>query len=386
MSISLENKNILHVINIYFSLAYLCDQFKYFSQKGYKQHLICSPSPQLFKYAIKQGILYEEIKISRNVDIPNDLKSLIKIMHYIRKQHISIVVGHTPKGALLAMLAAFILRVPKRIYFRHGLVYDTMHGFRRSLMKNLDRLTALCATQVVCVSPSLAQQSILDRLNPFNKQLVLGKGTCSGIDAIDKFNPELVQRQNVLALKDALGINNNSFVVGYCGRLVRDKGIIDLLEGFQILKTILPNKQLKLLLVGGFEDRDSLPLSIIDDIRNNKDIIYTGFVYESIEIYYSLMDVFILPSYREGFGIVTLEAAAMELPVLVTKITGCIDAIEEGITGYFVSNTPEGISTGLLQMINNPDLKKLGLNGRKRVLQYFESSILLPLIESKLYN
>jgi glycosyltransferase involved in cell wall biosynthesis len=381
-----ENKNILHIFSIFFSLTYLGEQFKYFSKKGYNQHVICSASAQLFEYSKSQKVKYKEVDIERKIVPITDLIANYKICRYIRKNKIRIVVGHSPKGALLAMISAFVMRVPKRIYFRHGLVYETMHGFPRILMINIDRITAYCATQVVCVSPSLAEQSILDHLNPEKKQLVLGNGTCSGIDATWKFNPKLIDQIKANRLRESFNIDKSAFVIGYCGRLVRDKGIIDLVKGFKTLKSKLPNKNIKLLLIGDFEERDSLLPDLIEEIKLSSDIIYTGVVYKAIEYYYSLMNVFILPSYREGFPTVTLEAASMELPVLTTKVTGCIDSIKEGKTGFYIQNDPESIASKLYDLFNDTNLKQYGINGRKMVLESFENTIIWPIIESRLYN
>lgn len=390
---STENKTnksgeekILHVINIFFSLSYLGNQYKYFSQKGYKQHLICSPSPELSGYATNQCIEYKEIKIVRKIAPLTDFLALIKISKYILKNKINLVIGHTPKGALLAMISSFLTRVPKRIYFRHGLWYETLHGLPRILVKNIDRFTALLATQVVCVSPSLAKRSLEDSLNSADKQIVLGSGTCGGIDARGKFNPEMINKQEASFLRTSLNIDVDAFVIGYCGRLVKNKGVADLVRGFAIVKTKLPEKKLKLLFIGDFEGRDSLPSEIIGEIKSNPDIIYTGFIFDSIENYYYLVNVFVLPSYREGFGMVTLEAASMKLPVLTTRVTGCIDAIQEGITGFYVSNNPDDIALKLVNLISNPKIKQYGTNGRERVLKHFDNSVIWPIIEKELYN
>ena len=285
------------------------NQFKYLSQKGYKQHLICSPSPNFAEYAKEQGIEYGQIKIERKVSPFKDFIAILHISSYILKNKINFVVGHTPKGALLAMTSAFIMRVPKRIYFRHGLVYETMHGLPKVIMLNSDRITALLATQIVCVSPSIAKRSLEDKLNAARKQIALGSGTCGGVDAIGKFNPTLIDKHKTLSLRKSLNIDCNTFIIGYCGRLTRDKGITDLVQGFNILKSNLPEKDLILLLIGDFEERNSLPSDTINEIENNQHIIYTGFIYNSIENYYSLMNVFVLPSYREGFPIVALEGS-----------------------------------------------------------------------------
>lgn len=379
-------KNILHVVNIFFVLPYFIgDQFLYFKKKEYALNVICSPSQYLSDYAKKMKFNYLEVEIVRSINLIKDIHAIIKICLYIKKNKIDIVVGHTPKGALLAMLASWIMRVPHRIYFRHGLVYETMKGFKRKIMINIDRLTAWCATKVVCVSASLSIESIRDNLNPQNKQLILGKGTCGGIDALRKFNPDEINIIKRNQIRNYLNIDEDSYVIGFCGRLVKDKGIIELVEAFDHIKS-LSKQKLVLLLVGDFENRDSLPQHIIEKLKNDKDIIVTGFIFEDIQYYYSLMDTYILPSYREGFPTSVLEASAMKIPVLTTKVTGCIDSIIEGYTGLYVSHTKESISDKINFLMNNKDSIKYGLNGRKFVLDHFDNQILWPIIDQQLYQ
>lgn len=379
--------NILHIVHKFFVIPFFIgEQFKYFEEKGYRLFVVCSPSPELASYSLLNHFSYSEIEITRSITLIKDFKALIKICKYIRDNKIDIVVGHTPKGALLAMIASWIMRVNKRIYFRHGLVYETMSGFNRKLMINLDQLTALCATQVICVSPSVYKRSIEDNLNKEKKQLILNKGTCTGINAINKFNPEQISREKLKNLKISLNLTDASFVIGYCGRLVRDKGITDLVDAFNILTEKLKNRKLILLLAGGFEERDSLPEETIKSIKRNPNIIYTGWMFEELEYYYALMDVFVLPSFREGFPTSVLEASSMNLPVITTKVTGCIDAIVEDITGKFVSNDAASIAEAIEFYIKNPQVAKThGENGRKFVVNNFEQQLIWEEIE-KLYN
>jgi glycosyltransferase involved in cell wall biosynthesis len=177
----------------------------------------------------------------------------------------------------------------------------------------------------------------------------------------------------------------NSFVIGYTGRLVKDKGIIELIQAFKILREDYPF--LKLLLVGMFEERDVLPTEMVDFIKNNSDIIHVGYVsYESIEYYYALMDVFVLLSYREGFPTSALEASAMNLPVITTKATGCIDSIVEKETGLFVNHTIEEIVSALKYFIENESQKRVfGSAGREFVKNNFASEIIWKEIE-KIYQ
>lgn len=380
-------KHILHVVNIYFALPYFIgEQFLHFKDKGYRLHVICSPSPYLDSYAKKMQFDYAEIDIIRAIKPIKDLKVLFFICRYIKKNKIYIVVGHTPKGAFLSMLSAWLMRVPKRIYFRHGLVYETSKGFMKTLLIYIDRLTALCATKVVCVSPSLYRRSLEDDLNKESKQMILGRGTCGGIDTKRKFNPEEINLAEIINLRKCLGISEGSTVIGYCGRLVRDKGIIDLINAFEIVRHKFNERKIKLLLVGMFEERDALPDEIKSKIIADNDIICTGFINESIKNYYALMDIYILPSYREGFGMSVLEASSMQIPVLTTKVTGCIDSIIEDSTGKYVENNSVSIADGIsFYLINSQTAIYHGKNGREFVVRYFDQEILWPEIE-KLYK
>lgn len=132
--------NILHVVNIYFVIPFfLGNQLTYFREKGYDMHIVCSPSEELKDYAKQQGFKYKEIPILRKISLVQDLKSVWQIFRYIRKNKIEIVTGHTPKGGLLAMIAAFLAGTKIRIYFRHGLVYETSKGLKRYLLVTMDR-------------------------------------------------------------------------------------------------------------------------------------------------------------------------------------------------------------------------------------------------------
>lgn len=372
-------KSILHVVNIYFTIPYFIgDQFKYFSSKGYKMYVACSHSEYLADYAKKQGFKYIETPIDRRVTLSHDVKSIRNICRFIRQNRINIVVGHTPKGALLAMISAWLMRVPNRIYFRHGLVYETSNGLKRKILIYLDRLTSLLATKIVCVGDYVLQKSIEDRLAPKRKQIILGAGSCGGIDTQIKFNPDNISASDIAIIKSKYGIGDNDFVIGYTGRLVRDKGIIELVEAFKKLKEEFHN--VKLLLVGMFEERDSLPVDLQQYILGCKDIVYTGFINERIEEYYLLMSVYVLASYREGFGMGALEAQAMGVPVLTTNDTGCKDTIKLGETGLYIKRDADDIRNKIVTVLNGYKFNDC----RKWVVQNFDCRVLWPEIE-KMY-
>lgn len=368
---------LLHVVNIYFVIPYfLGNQLKYFRDKGYEEHIICSPSNEIARYAAEMGFKYEQFPIERKISLFSDLKAVWKTICYIRRNKIDVVTGHTPKGGLIAMVAAWITHRKVRIYFRHGLVYETSKGLKRSLLINIDRLASALATKVVCVSPSVMRKSIEDKLASPQKQIILGNGTCNGIN-IDRFKPLKPSDE----LRQKLGIDSEDFVIGYVGRLVRDKGIIELIEAFDLLCKKYIN--VKILLVGMLEIRDALPEDVIKTIYHNPNIINTGYIdNRTIEQYYALMNVYVLPSYREGFPVSVLEASAMELPVITTRVTGCCDSILEGKTGLFINNNSNDLLKALDKLYKNRQLCKfLGENGRKMVIEKFDEKVIWPYIE-----
>lgn len=378
-------RNILHVVNISFVIPYfLGEQLLFFRQKGYKEYIVCTSSSELEGLSQKYKFEYKVVDILRKISIRKDLCAVFEVIMYIKKMNIDIVTGHTPKGALIAMLAAFFMKVPVRIYFRHGLVYETSSGIRRRLLIVMDRLAARFATKVVCVSPSICQKSLEDKLNSSFKQILLSKGTCNGID-VERFCKLSINESNLLNLRSELGIKVSDFVIGFSGRLVKDKGIIELVLAFQQLQK--KYSDIILLLVGMFEERDTLPDEIVEVIKENTNIINTGYVENAtIEFYYALMDIFVLPSYREGFPTSVLEASAMELPVITTRVTGCVDSIIEGETGMFVEHDSCVLATMIEMLYCDEELRyNYGKMGRKFVVNNFEQHVVWKEIE-KLYQ
>ena len=374
--------NILHVVNIYFVLPFFIgDQFKYFKERGYHMNVVCSPSDYLPNYAKEQGFQFIESPVNRSISIKKDILTIRNICKFIKRKNIDIIIGHTPKGGLLAMISGWICRVPKRIYFRHGLVYETSHGVKRFILMSVDRLASFCSTQVVCVSPSVLRRSIEDKLAPAKKQIILSKGTCNGVDTQHHFNSEMIDKTCLLKLKDKYGIKNSDFVIGYSGRLVRDKGIIELVRAFDCLENA---ENCKLLLVGMFEERDALPTDIQDRILNDPRIIYTGFINGGMEYYYSMMDVYVLASYREGFPTGVLEAQSMAKPVITTRVTGCCDSIVDNITGLFADNDASDIAKKIDMIRLNHAID--GNAGRRWVVENFDSPLIWKEIEEKLYK
>jgi glycosyltransferase involved in cell wall biosynthesis len=381
---SLNNNKILHIITVSFVINHFFGkQFLYLKQiTGNEYHLGCSPSEDFLELSNNLGYTPFEVEITREISPLKDLKAVIKIYNYIRKHKIAKVVGHTPKGGMVAMMASFLAGVSDRIYFRHGLVYETSTGYKKLLLKSIEKLTGALATKVVCVSNSVKKISETDSLNSSDKNTVIGLGTCNGIDTEERFNPSKKSEKLIAQLKDKYRILSEDKVVGYVGRLVKDKGIDDLIKAWRLIKEKFP--QAKLLLVGPIEERDSISEYSKMQILSDPSIVFTDFVSDSSH-YFSLMDVFVLPTYREGFPTVSLEASSMNLPVVITKATGCTESILENKTGLFITNEPEDIAEKILfYLVNDEKAHEDGRQGRLFVQENFEQTKIWDIIAEKL--
>jgi len=380
----MPDKKILHVVNISFVLPYyIGGQFDYFSDKGFKIYVACSDSKHLSDYSIQKKFVPFAIDIFRSVNPVADIKSIIKLRSKIKFENIDIVIGHTPKGAMIAMIASYLAGTKKRIYFRHGLMYETSTGLKRYFLKQIESLTGHLASKVVCVSDSVLQKSNVEHLNNPEKNILLNKGTCNGIDT-DKFSRKKLDLNIVNSLRVEYGIQSDTQVIGYVGRLVNDKGINELIEAWKIL--IRKYSNLKLLLVGPFEERDSIGEEVKEYISTENSIIHTGLI-SDVQPFYGIMDVFILPSYREGFPTVVLEASSMELPVITTTSTGCIDSIIENETGLLSAIDAHELSSHIEKYILDRELAvQHGKNGRVFVLDNFRQEIIWNEIEMELLN
>lgn len=380
----MKTKKVLHIVTISFVIKHFFgEQFNYLHNKnGNKYYLACSPSRELLEWQQELNYKPVPVEITREISPIKDIKAILFLIKFIRKEKIDVVVAHTPKGGLLGMIAAFLVGVRSRIYFRHGIAYETSKGVRKIILKNIERLSGFLAHKVVNVSNDVREYSINDKLNDRNKNIILGKGTCNGVDALRRFNPKSYADVEINELRQQYGIKETDFVVGYVGRLVHDKGIDDLVDAWREFSK--KNQDIKLLLIGPFEEKDSVREDVKEVILNDDTIIFTGYVRDSAK-FFKLMSVFVLPTYREGFPTVSLEASSMNLPVIITKATGCQEAIIEGNTGIFIENTSVSIEKAIQYYKDNPNkCVEHGKLGRQFILENFEQSIIWEMINKEL--
>lgn len=370
----------LHVFTIFGTpKAFFDGQFKYLSEQGYDIILISSDSDGADDFAKRNCIRFIPVPIPRAMAVGSIIRAILSIIRIINVEKPDAVFGHTPVGALCALIASKICFVKKRVYYRHGLIYTTMKGVKRFIFKLEEIFVSSLSTSVVNVSNSLAEVAIKDGLNSSKKNHIIGHGTCGGIDATVIFNPETIENSKLNPLKEDLKLLEADIVFGFSGRLCVDKGIPELVEGFIQFQNTRPELNSKLLLVGTMDARDYLPLETQNFINNNADIIVTGWVQKSeMPLFYSLMDVFVFPSRREGFGMCVIEASAMNKPILVSRSHGCVDSIVEHETGDYIEITASDICLGMVSMLDDKRRHYYGCNGRKMVLEWYDFNVMWP--------
>jgi glycosyltransferase involved in cell wall biosynthesis len=292
--------------------------------KDYEVFVSCAREDGALSGELPPGVVFRPIDIRRNISPLADLRALIDLIRLMRLEKFSLVHSVTPKAGLLSMLAAFICAIPVRLHMFTGQVWATRSGASRWVLKKLDCLIAFCATHVLADSPSQRDFLLNEKVLKNEKITVLGKGSISGVD-VQRFHPNPGVRQTV---RDRLGYTNDDVLALFVGRLNRDKGVLDLVRAFLQVSDEVAN--LALLLVG--PDEDGLREEIEKVAAGNLRLHLLG-ITSRPEEYMAAADVFCLPSYREGFGSVVIEAAACGLPAMASAIYGLTDAVEDGKSG-----------------------------------------------------
>jgi glycosyltransferase involved in cell wall biosynthesis len=362
---------VLNAVTDSMSTVLMRGQLAYLKINGFDPALLSSPGKELKQIGAQEGIPVFSVSMRREIAPLCDLRSFMEIWLLLRKVKPAICNSGTPKAGLLVGLAAWLNRVPYRVYTLRGLRLETAKGLKKMILTIAEKVACFSAHKVVCVSASLRERAIALRLVAPSKTILLGVGSSNGVDA-SRFEPTPERLALAAALRQRLDILPDQPVIGFAGRFTRDKGLPELVAAFQLIRKEL--QEAVLLLIGNFEEGDGVPDETRDAIEKQTGIRHVKFT-SQIEQYYLVMNVFVLPTHREGFPNTVLEAQAAGLPVVTTNATGAVDSIEDGITGVL---TPVGdadrLSKAVLQLLSDPiKLQAMGRLGRERVLRNFRN-------------
>ena len=361
---------VMHVTTVPMSLGFIRGQAAFMREHGIELLAVSSDGPEREPFARTEAVSVHVVEMARRIAPLQDLRALAKLVRHMRMVRPDVVDAHTPKGGLLGMIAATLNGVRARVYHMRGLPYETAGGVQRILLTTTERISCALAHVVLCVSPSLRAVAIRDKLLPETKAHVLGFGSGNGVDAKLRFDPTGVEPKMREIQRNDLAISQEAFHVLFLGRIVRDKGILDLAAAWSFVAERVPHA--RLTIVGDVEARDPVPPSVLNAMRDNPTVRLLTAVSDPVPLYAS-SDLVVLPTYREGFPNVLLEAAAMERPAVATRVTGCVDAIMDGVTGRLVQpGDPIGLADAIIYYATNPSVGIAhGRAARQRVLRDF---------------
>lgn len=330
-----------------------------------------------FAARLPEYINYIPIPMKRGVS-PGGFAAVIKMVRIFKKRKFDLVQYATPNASLYASAAAKLAGVPVRLYTQWGIRYMGFEGLARRLFKALEKYVCRNSTAIEPESFNIYRFAVSEGLYHENKGEVVWNGSACGVDPV-KFD---IGRKDEWRreIRSKYGIGADDLVFGFAARLTRDKGINELLEAFR--QADLPGA--KLLVMGGMDNESSIRKDLLDWTKDDSRVILAGRV-DDINRHYAALDVFISPSYREGFGLVLIEAQAMGLPVIATDVPGQIDAFIPNTTGLPVPvKNSQAISEAMKQLAGDKELRlKMGSAAREYAVGSYEQKELFRRLREK---
>lgn len=336
--------------------------------RGWRVAVICGENAEARDLVTREGGEYCAVEFDREISPWRDARSLARLCKQLHRLKPKVILNATPKAGFLGSLAGFMCGIPVRIYGQFGLRMETCKGLKRWITWICERMAISTSTLCWCVSHSLRDAVVRHRLATASKLVVLGDGTSSGVE-FERFSQPLIDQ--VDSARRQLDTSDRLPWIGFVGRLTKDKGIEDLYSAFCRLND--DGQQCRLLLVGQFEEGDPISTRVRNQIEHDERVFITGFVKDTA-IYYPLIKMLVLPSYREGFPNVPLEAACAGLPTVGYDATGTVDAVIHGTTGILVPvGDVEGLKHSIRKYLNDELLRvKHGRSARERALRDFQ--------------
>jgi len=321
------------------ALRYLLPgQMKFMQQNGFDVLMISADGPELPDVIQNELCRHIVVPMTRKITPLQDLRCLIQLFKIFKQEKPAIVHTHTPKAGLLGMLAAKLAGVKVRIHTVAGMPLMVEKGAKLRLLKFIEKLTYSAATNVWPNSNSLYNYITAHQFTSAKKLTIIGKGSTNGIN-INRFSAAVLNENIITEVKNSIHFSEQDTYLLCIGRLVADKGIVELVNVFTTLQKKHP--ALKLILVGDYEEElDPLPQAIMQQIESNKSIIHIKWT-QQVEYFMHVASYFVFPSHREGFPNVLLQAGAMQLPIICSRIAGNVDIVTDKQTGLIFETASE---------------------------------------------
>ncbi|MDP2641184.1 MAG: glycosyltransferase family 4 protein [Candidatus Yanofskybacteria bacterium] len=378
---SRKSIKVCHVVSADITLKFiLFDFLKDLQESGFEVHAVSSNGKWVQEIR-GEGIQVKIIAITRKLFTPvADLLAVIQLVRFFRKERFDIVHTHTPKATFLGQIAAFLARVPVRVTTIHGLFFQRGSSWKKKLVfVPVEYIVAKIVHHAFLVNREDARLLADWKIYPPEKMTHLG----GGVD-IERFNPDRISGQFINQKKRELGIQSSQEVIGIVARLVEEKGFLPLFEAFARVLKHYPRAVL--MAVGPHEPdkKDALDPDAVKEYGIERNVLFLGERTDTPELY-ALMDMLVLPSYREGLGISLIEASAMEKPVVASNIRGCREVVEHEKTGLLVpSGNPEELAKALLFILSHPrEANAMGKAGRKKIEQEFNEKFLFDIAKKE---
>lgn len=362
---------LIRITTVPVSLEKLLEGQLNFMQHEYEVIAVSSDEERLKELGREIGVRTYAVDMTREITPTRDLGSLWKLYRFLKKEKPLIVHTHTPKAGIAGMMAAKMAGVPLRLHTVAGLPLLEAKGVKRKLLEYVEKLTFASATNVYPNSLRIYEYLKDKKYTSEEKLKVIGKGSSNGIDT-KYFDPDKYSEVEKIKTRRTLGMPEKDLVFIFVGRLVRDKGINELVEAFENIHTQFPDTSL--LLVGPFEaELDPLKPQTIEKMTAHPKIFGVGYQ-NDVRPYLAIADVLTFPSYREGFPNVVMQAGAMGLASIVTDINGCNEIVLEGVNGTIIPvRDTIALFEAMKKMIHREDYRKtVGGNSRKLIEENYE--------------
>ena len=365
----MQRKRLLRITTVPISLHLLLHgQLNFMQDQGFEV-LAVSCGGKEVAYLMESGIPHRSVMLTRKITPLKDLIATLQLIAIILRFKPDIVHTHTPKAGLLGMLAAWLCRVPVRLHTVAGLPLMESDGWKRKLLVSAEKLTYFLATRVYPNSTGL-MEFIRTELGLEKKMKIIGKGSSNGIDAhFFKRSDELMGKAK--KIRNQFEIRDGELVFGFVGRIVKDKGIIELTQAFRTMSNEIP---VRLMLIGPFEEETGpLPEDVKRFIQQDARVILPGFQ-PDIRPWFLAVDIFVFPSYREGFPNVVMQAACLGVPCIVSDINGCNELIQNQHSGLVVpAKNSEALYQAMKALAENPaERGNYALRAREYVVANFD--------------